>query len=504
MKSGNLIFAMALLVALAVPVSLAAQEHPEAHPYYKFVDLGALGGPQSSFNGLAVIINNKGVATGQADTTTKDPNYPNQNPFIGPPDPFIEHPFRWKGRFPLVDMGAFPGTNSSVVNWLNDNGVAVGLSENGTIDPLTGWPAATAALWTPGHPPESLETLSGGNESYATLVNNAGLVAGTSANGTSDPYSMFGYGTQTRAVTWKNGMIKDLGTLGGPDAVPFDINDAGQIAGFSYTNDSPNPVTTPCGKNIPTVDPFFWDGTKMINLGTFGGTCGIPNALNNKGQVVGQSDYKNENIFHPFFWTSPGPMQDLGTLGGSYGSATWINDASEVVGYAALHDQFNHAFLWKPGQKKVKDLGILKGDRCDAAWAINSKTQVIGDSGDCFTQSRPFLWESGAIYDLSTAFPSNYSQWSEAVFINDHGEIAGNVILQNGDMHAYLLIPCKAGTKGCKRVTAGTAAHSAVVTQNPTAMRQSGQSISDGMAAIRARLNRRCPFSRLFGTDQPK
>jgi len=507
------LIAIAFLLTLVMPLRLIAQVRGNARPHYKFVELGTLGGPQSAFGGQTKVLTKNGIGVGIADTTTKDPNYPNQNPIIGLPDPWIEHPFRWKGHFPLEDMGAFPGTNSSTVANINDNGVAVGLSENGTIDALTGWPAGTAALWSRGSTtPKNLGTLAGGNESFAILVNNVGLIAGISANGTSDPYSLFGWGTQTRAVVWKSGKITDIGTLGGPDAATnaSGINDHGQVAGFSYTNGTPNSVVTPCGTNIPTVDPFFWDmkqPKKMIDIGTLGGTCGLPYAMNNSGQMVGQSDLKGDGAsnYHPFFWemvNNKGKLTDVGTFGGQRGIATWINDAGEVVGLAETKSFQIRAFLWKKGAKK-KDLGILKGDLCNAAWSINSKTQIIGDTSvNCiFSPQRPFLWENGAMYDLSALFPSGRFKTAEAVFINDSGEIAGDGILQNGNSRAFLLIPCKAGTKGCKGLVADAAAHPATITQERAAPTQGGRSPSEGMTAVRGRLSRDFPY-RGFGTHQ--
>jgi probable HAF family extracellular repeat protein len=502
MKSRFLCFtAITLFVALAMPVRLAAQEQANARPHYKFVELGTLGGPNSSFTGQAYVLNNSGVAVGTADTSTPDPNYPNFNPLLGK-NPFIQHAFRWeKGR--MKDMGALPGTNSTFTNSLNASGAAVGMSEDGSIDPVTGWPEVMAALWELGRKiPKNLGTLPGGYESFAILINDSGVVAGISENAVTDPYSFFGFPTQTRTVVWTSGKgMMDIGTLGGPDAAPYSstINQGGQLAGSSYTNGTPNSVNTPCGTNIPTEDPFFWDGTTMTDIGTLGGTCGFAIALNNKGQVVGQSDLKGDGAsnYHPFFWemvNGKGKLTDIGTFGGQVGIATWINDAGEVVGLAETKSFQIRAFLWKKGTKK-KNLGILKGDACNAAWGINSKTQIIGDTSvNCaFTPQRPFLWENGAMYDLSTLFPSGRFKTAEAVFINDSGEIAGDGILQNGNSRAFLLIPCKPGTKGCKGLAAGAAAYP-TITQDRRAVNQGGRSPSEGMTAVRDRLGRGFPY----------
>src|SRR5208283_4002851 len=78
MKSAKLkcITAIALLVALAIPVSLAAQEHPTQHHHYKLKDIGTLGGPNIWFNwsGYADhLLGSNGTVTGGADTSTVDP-----------------------------------------------------------------------------------------------------------------------------------------------------------------------------------------------------------------------------------------------------------------------------------------------------------------------------------------------------------------------------------------------------------------------------------------------
>ena len=50
-------------------------------------------------------------------------------------------------------------------------------------------------------------------------------------------------------------------------------------------------------------------------MGTLGGTCGLPAAINNQGQVVGLSDLAGDATFHPFLWDRNG-LQGLWHLWG--------------------------------------------------------------------------------------------------------------------------------------------------------------------------------------------
>jgi len=388
MKYGKLISAMALLVALAIPVSLAAQQNKPKHQHYKLVDLGTLGGP-ASFVGI-IAINSHGMAVGGATTSVSQP--PHSNPFPCGPTTYVSHGFECH-KHVVSDLHALPPVDDDCSNTsgINTSGEISGNSENGVIDPLTGFIEVRAVLWKNGKI-RDLGTL-GGNHSSADTINNRGEVAGFALNNVPDPYSLFDLGilgsangTQTRAYLRQDGKeMRDLGTLGGPDAAAQFINDRGQVAGYSYTNGTPNSYNGQnCLRNVPTQDPFFWEkGKGMTDLGTLGGTCGGPSALNKLGQVGGTSNLKGNIFYHAFFWEKGKKMQDLGTFGGNYGWAYGINDAGEVVGGATLKgDQVNHAFLWKKGMKKVRDLGILKGDQCDQATSINSKRQVVGGSGE--------------------------------------------------------------------------------------------------------------------------
>src|SRR5215469_2568474 len=294
------LLAMIVLTTLAVSV-MAAQEqgaepqHEKVHLRYRFVDLGTFGGPESYINAAFSLgspnqINNRGTVVGAAATLIPTP--PNKQ-ICGGPDglvPFVFHAFAWQGGV-LTDLGALPGIECSQAVSINANGEIVGGSGNGVIDPVAGGiEEVRAVLWKDGEI-RDLGTL-GGSESTAVAINNCGQVIGFSVNTIPDPFSLlyflgggFTNGTQTRGFLWRKGYMQDLGTLGGPDAQAFGLNERGQVIGISYINSTPNPVT-----GLPPADPFFWDEDRgMIDLGTLGGAWGGAGAANNRGQIIGNS-----------------------------------------------------------------------------------------------------------------------------------------------------------------------------------------------------------------------
>jgi probable HAF family extracellular repeat protein len=432
---------MTLLAALAMPVGMAAQDNPSQdqkskHHRYKLIDIGTFGGPNSfvptSFlNELGNrVISNQGTVAGVGDTSMADPLC-----FFD--DCLYPNAFQWQSGV-LTNLGTLPGSPWGAANGISRNGLIAGASQNGENDPLSGFPEVRAVLWNAGKISD-LGTLEGGYESAAFAVNNRGQVVGFATNTIPDPFSFFPP-TQTRAFLWQNGVMRDLGTLGGPDAWAFFVNEQGQIAGESYTNSIPNSSNGVCSPNVPTQDPFIWERGRMIDLGTLGGTCGIANGLNNQGEVVGLSSVAGNLAFHPFLW-SRGVLTDLGTLGGDNGQASWVNDAGDVIGEADLPgSQVHDAFLWKQGV--LTDLGNL--GQTSFALAISSERQVVGHSKISDGTFRAFLWENGGpMVDLNGLIsPGSGLTLTDAIYVNDRGEIAGNGVLANGDQHAYLLIPC--------------------------------------------------------------
>ncbi|MGA7410630.1 MAG: hypothetical protein WBW33_09090 [Bryobacteraceae bacterium] len=462
-----------LFTAMAMPNGMegqAVQNQTATHQRYTIVDLGTLGGPSSYFWPFQEVVNARGEAVIGADTPNSDPSNPCFNP-IGPvTDCFIQHAAVWN-RGKLLDLGTLPSGTFSSPLCIADNGLIAGGSDIGVLDPLTGEVEQRAVLWQDKGKMMDLGTL-GGNQSQAVGVNARGEVIGAALNTIPDAYSLaanwtgsFAAATQTRAFQWQNGVMHDLGTLGGPDAFALYINEPGQVAGISYTSSTPDPNT-----GLPPIHPFLWQHGQMFDLGTFGGASAGVYDLNNAGQVVGVMDLTGDQTWHPFLWDR-GHLVDLGTLGGDTGVANAINDSSEIVGQADLPgSQGNHGFIWRDG--RMTDLGTL-GTNSSARW-INSKGQVVGKSliGHVTPSHHGFLWENGGpMIDLNVLVPMGSALTIEqAYFINELGEIAANGVFSNGDQHAILLVP----DGNCDDLEARIAAlqNSAALAQNQPVIKQ--------------------------------
>lgn len=264
-------------------------------------------------------------------------------------------------------------------------------------------------LWTNGQVVD-LGTF-GGAEGYADKVNDSGRVCGAAdlANG-------------NRVAFYYDGVLRNIGTLGGPTSDGRALNNSNIVVGGSRTN----------GINAE-FRPFRFQNNVMTNLGSFGGTYAAAEGINDSGVIVGWSDYTTPSSRRAFRYQN-GQMVDIGTLGGAT-SAQDINNGGRIVGTSANSQGRDRAFVYVNNQ--MYSLGALPGQTTSYADAINSKNQIVGRSGgDVAT-----IYQPTGPKNLNDFIAPN-SGWNlrRAQDINDSGQIVG-LAYRNGQNRAFLLTP---------------------------------------------------------------
>jgi probable HAF family extracellular repeat protein len=256
----------------------------------------------------------------------------------------------------------------------------------------------------------------GGGSSFATAINSSGQIAGYSSTKSGNNH----------AFLYSGGTMLDLGSLGGIESRGLGINDSGQVVGYAAVGTEPT----------LQLHPFLYSGGKMIDLKLLPGTNpeqASANAINNKGQVVGDSR-------HAFLYNN-GAFTDLGTLQGKIAtvisSATGINDAGQITGYSydgtrGVGTVIN-AFLDIGGT--MTDLGSFGGN-LSFARAINNAGQVVGTSnlvGNIATY-RGFIYSGGTMTDLGTL--GGDQSFPEA--LNDNGDVVGYSYIDANTPRAFV------------------------------------------------------------------
>jgi probable HAF family extracellular repeat protein len=254
-----------------------------------------------------------------------------------------------------------------------------------------------------------------------------------------------------------------LGTLGGSTSCPSDINDVGQVIGYSqnYLGNIRAFFWTAEGGMVELYTPVYYDASipKGINnaghviyqygvddfcdaayfwtpedgeldLGYLENRRTIPMMINDADQVVGSATSSDGDI--TFFWTPNGGIIPIDSLGSGRNYPADLNEAGQVVGYYETLENDLRAFCWS-SESGMIDIGTLAGQYCEPI-AINDLGQIVGVSTTGTGEVHAFFWsaESGMI-DLGTLGGIS----SVPAAINNLGQVAGRSTTPSGDHHAF-------------------------------------------------------------------
>jgi probable HAF family extracellular repeat protein len=293
------------------------------------------------------------------------------------------------------------------------------------------WSALAALLVSgsiaaaPSYSATALGTL-GGNGSYANAINASGQVTGYSYLERATPTKP-NPSTEWHAFLYGAGVMRDLGTLGGPFSAGTAINDSGQVAGFS--------AALVAGKLERR--PVLFDNGALHDLGTLGGADGDAWGINARGEVVGASSVAGSVMQHAFLYAN-GRMTDLGTLGAEGATARAINASGQITGTADVTPRGNcgsplpHAFRYSNGH--MSDLGTLAGGCNSDGFAINDAGQIAGQtSANGYQEQHAFDWSNGVMHDIGTLGGDTFP-----FAIDSKGRVVGASVAPDGQNHAFL------------------------------------------------------------------
>jgi len=227
----------------------------------------------------------------------------------------------------------------------------------------------------------------------------------------------------------------------------YGINDSGQIVGYAAIKRDPHIVVD----LIPHA--VLWQNGVVHDLGTLGGPASVAFVINEKGDVVGISDALHGKnyvfLYHagklaPL--SSPPEKADFSPIG--------MNGLDQIVGtsYAKSVDKYGEPrsvpVLWS-GKVLTNLCRGNKKYKYGTANAINFEGQIVGSVNDGAADydggyaDHAELWQDGISYDLNKRIqPGAGWMLTEATSINSHGWIVGTGI-HNGHTRAFLLTPVK-------------------------------------------------------------
>jgi probable HAF family extracellular repeat protein len=230
----------------------------------------------------------------------------------------------------------------------------------------------------------------------ANDVNDADVVVGS-----------YDQGNGQRGFVYHGGTLTELVYPGATSTNLLGINNLGQIVGLATT--------------INSTIGFFWDrGTFSEPLSVPNAALTVPNAINDRGEIVGAYQAQN-GTEHPFFLKA-GKFQFPVFPGSTEGSLEAVNASGHAIGDCVIGGATR-------GYSYLENMGTYSGPLANpngapiAMRAINNGGQVIGGLMSANGDERPFIFIGGQMHDID--FPNFLSGSING--LNNHGVVVGNL-----------------------------------------------------------------------------
>jgi probable HAF family extracellular repeat protein len=232
----------------------------------------------------------------------------------------------------MQHLGVLPGASVSAAYGINNRGDVVG-----TGDCVCQTAAESHALLFANGVVADLGVLPGGRYAAALAINNRGQIVGSSDFLEETGGHAFINGVH--AFLYENGQMTDLATLPGGSRFKsaVDINDRGQVIGYSDTSSDP-----------PDNRSFLYQRGHLRDLMGDRESAAIALAINNSGEIVGWASVPRGNDAQAVIFAPDGPIE----LNGLVREPEWrllaaidVNDAGGILGYGFFRGQLHGFFL---------------------------------------------------------------------------------------------------------------------------------------------------------------
>lgn len=222
------------------------------------------------------------------------------------------------------------------------------------------------------------------------------------------------------------------------DAIPYDINDSGQVIGqaFSYYHTHPY-LFNGSTSELQPFDSAHW----ILPNGSLGCKFGIAYGLNDQGTAAGWSGWNeltdsgwSEAHERPVLWKN-GQIESAGTFPGYDPDSVWyhsekvrINNLDQIAGSALIYQSpiYGSVRAYVGSGGSLTAIPLFPFGRDSRAVDISDSGYVVGYDRmqDDSSWQHAWIWRAGN----KTSIHGNINpawKYSEPMAVNDHGEAVG-------------------------------------------------------------------------------